>query len=81
MSDQLVRAISKDGFVKADNGKLYATGAYLYKVEATIRSTLRCTILDEAVLHDKPNAKRKGDKIKSDDELLKPFGYKRPMTK
>ena len=71
----------KDGFVKADNGKLYATGAYLYKVEATIRSTLRCTILDEAVLHDKPNAKRKGDKIKSDDELLKPFGYKRPMTK
>ena len=71
----------KDGFVKADNGKLYATGAYLYKVEATIRSTLRCTILDEAVLHDKPNAKRKGDKIKSDDELLKPFGYKRPKTK
>ncbi len=71
----------KDGFVRADNGKLYATGAYLYKVEATIRSTLRCTILDEAVLHDKPNAKRKGDKIKSDDELLKPFGYKRPKTK
>ena len=71
----------KDGFVKADNGKLYATGAYLYKVEASIRSKLRCTILDEAVLHDKPGAKRKGDKIKSSDDLLKPFGYKRPKTK
>jgi hypothetical protein len=71
----------RDGFVKADNGKMMGTGAYLYKVEATIRSTLRCTILDEAVLHDKPNAKRKGDKIKSSDDLLKPFGYKRPKTK
>ncbi len=71
----------RDGFVKADNGKMMGTGAYLYKVEATIRSTLRCTILDEAVLHDKPNAKRKGDKIKSSDDLLKSFGYKRPKTK
>ena len=72
---------NEDGFVRADNGKLYATGAYLYKVEASIRSTLRCTILSEEVLHDKPNAKRKGDKIKSSDDLLKPFGYKRPKAK
>ncbi len=77
----------KNGFVKADNGKQYATGAYVYKVEATIRSKLRCT-LPSSDFNAKqyketgdgfgPSAKRKGDVIKNSDELLKSFGYRRP---
>ena len=67
----------KDGFVKADNGKLYATGSYLYKVEASIRSELRCTLPPVA----DPTGKKMGDKVKSGDELLKSFGYKRPPNK
>ncbi|SHK34464.1 Cadherin domain-containing protein [Fibrobacter sp. UWOV1] len=77
----------KNGFVKADNGKLYATGAYVYKVEATIRSKLRCTLPSSDFNAKKyretgdgfgPSAKRKGDVIKNSDELLKSFGYRRP---
>ena len=79
----------KNGFVKADNGKQYATGAYVYKVEATIRSKLRCT-LPSADFDPKDyrktgdgfgkSAKRKGDVIKNSDELLKSFGYRRPKN-
>lgn len=77
----------KNGFVKADNGKQYATGAYVYKVEATIRSKLRCTLPSSDFNAKKyretgdgfgPSAKRKGDVIKNSDELLKSFGYRRP---
>ena len=77
----------KNGYVKADNGKQYATGAYVYKVEATIRSKLRCTLPSsdfDAKQYKKtgdgfgPSAKRKGDVIKNSDELLKSFGYRRP---
>ena len=77
--------VDKDGFVRDQDGKLYATGAYLYKVEATIRSTLRCTLPSED--YDAKtgsfglNAKKMGDRVKSSDDLLKPFGYKRPSEK
>ncbi|WP_298767833.1 cadherin repeat domain-containing protein [uncultured Fibrobacter sp.] len=64
----------KEGYVKAENGKLIGTGAYLYKVEATIKSHLRCTLPPVA----DPSGKKKGDIVKSSDDLLKPFGYKRP---
>ena len=79
----------KHGFVKADNGKQYATGAYVYKVEATIRSKLRCTLPSadfDAKLYKETgdgfgrSAKRKGDVIKNKDELLKSFGYRRPQN-
>ncbi len=86
----------KDGFVKADNGKQYATGAFVYKVQATIHSKARCTIPDNT--YDPENkkncdakerdcdgygetTKRKGDNIKNSDELLKSFGYRRPKNK
>ena len=66
-----------DGNVRSENGKLYATGAYVYKVEAKLRSDLRCTLppVDDAA------GKKKGDVIKSDDDLLKAFGYRRPANK
>lgn len=64
----------KDGFVRTENGRLYSTGAYLYKVDVKIRSELKCTlppVNDDA-------GKKKGDVVKSSDDMLKPFGYKRP---
>ncbi len=78
----------KDGFVKADNGKQYATGAFVYKVQANIRSKARCTVPDQT--YGEPGSladgfseatKRKGDVIKNSDELLKSFGYRRPQKK
>ena len=75
----------KDGYVRAENGKMMGTGAYLYKVEATIRSKLRCTLpskeYDSKTKTFGANAKMKGDVIRSSEDLLKPFGYKRPSAK
>ena len=78
----------KDGFVRADNGKQYATGAFVYKVQANIRSKARCTIPDGTYDpdHNKGDGygettKRKGDVVKNSDELLKSFGYRRPKNK
>ena len=74
-----------DGHVRAGNEKLLGTGAYVYKVEAVMRSTLRCTLpsddYDPVTEKFGSKAKKRGDVIKSDDRLLKPFGYKRPKEK
>ena len=67
----------KDGYVHAENGKLMATGAYLYKVDASLRNHLRCSVPPLGGT----TTKTKGDVTKSKDELLKPFGYKRPANK
>lgn len=68
---------NEDGYVRTADGKLYATGAYLYKVEATISSTLRCTLPPVK----SETGKKKGDRVRPyTDELLKPFGYKRPKN-
>jgi len=70
----------KDGFVRAENGQIYATGAYVYKVEAVIKSTLRCDLppLVKAGESGKRGVTRKDSPVKSSETLLKPFGYKRP---
>lgn len=68
----------KDGYVHAENKKLLATGAYVYKVEAKLRNELRCTL---PPLNEGSTTKTKGDVTKSNEELLKPFGYKRPANK
>ena len=67
----------KDGYVHAGNKKLMATGAYVYKVDAKLTNHLRCSIPP----FDGNNAKVAGDTFSSNDELLKPFGYKRPSHK
>lgn len=67
-----------DGFVRAENGHLYATGAYLYKTEVEMRTTLRCTL---PPVHDNTKASNKvGFKRKITEDMLKPFGYKRPVS-
>ncbi|MCQ2054597.1 MAG: cadherin repeat domain-containing protein [Fibrobacter sp.] len=68
----------KDGYVRTANGKDYATGAYVYKTEVTMNSTLRCTL---PPVKDVSNTQVKGAKRKATDELLKSFGYKRPEKK
>ena len=67
----------KDGYVHAGNKKLMATGAYVYKVDAKLTNHLRCSVPP----FDGTNAKVAGDNFSSNDELLKPFGYKRPSHK
>ena len=67
----------KEGNVHAENGKLMATGAYVYKVEASLQNKLRCSIPP----FNGGTGKTKGDVTRSREELLKPFGYKRPSNK
>ncbi|MCQ2105338.1 MAG: cadherin repeat domain-containing protein [Fibrobacter sp.] len=67
----------KDGNVHTENGKLLATGSYLYKVQVNLRSELQCTL---PPVKD-PTGKKKGDVIKTSEDMLKPFGYKRPPKK
>lgn len=67
----------KDGYVRAESGKLFATGAYVYKVDVGMKSVLKCTLPPVNDL----TAKKKGDIIKTSDDMLKSFGYKRPGNK
>lgn len=68
----------KEGYVRTENGRLYSTGAYVYKTEVELKSELSCTL--PPVQGNNPNQK-KGAVRKTSDDLLKPFGYKRPNSK
>lgn len=76
----------KNGEIRSEDGRVMATGAYLYKVEAKIRSDLLCDLppLRSAAEEKKglSSGPKKGEKpIKRSEELLKSFGYKRPANK
>lgn len=68
----------ENGDVRTKDGRLYGTGAYLFKTEVKMTSKLRCTLppvsLDMA-------DKKKNAIVKSSDEMLKSFGYRRPVNK
>ena len=75
----------RDGNVRTESGRLYATGAYVYKTEVELRSTLRCAVPPFAETskgsgkyepEKASNAKGATRSVKED--LLKSFGYKRP---
>ena len=68
----------KDGYVRTANGRQYATGAYLYKTEVTLKSELMC---DRPPLDRLKDTNTKGNIRKVSEDLLKPFGYKRPSYK
>ena len=68
----------KNGDVRTKKGRLLGTGAYLFKTEVKMTSKLRCTL--PPVSQDEANRK-KNAVIKSSDELLKSFGYRRPVNK
>lgn len=67
----------KNGDVRTESGRLYATGSYIYKVQANLRSELKCAL----PAANFPDGKPKGDIVKNSDDLLKPFGYKRPQAR
>ena len=68
----------KNGDVRTKEGRLYGTGAYLFKTEVKMTSKLRCTL--PPVSDDKAE-KKKNAIVKSSDEMLKSFGYRRPVNK
>ncbi len=68
----------ENGDLHTDNGRLYATGAYVYKTEFTMKSTLRC---DLPPFDDATNVNKMNQSKKVTEDLLKSFGYKRPKSK
>ena len=63
-----------NGELRDKNGRLYGTGPYIVKTKVDIRSTQRCVV--------PPVDKSKvGDVLKSSDEMLKRFGYRRPVLR
>ena len=70
----------ENGDVRTKEGRLYGTGAYLFKTEVKMSSKLRCDLPTRPDEENKANKKR-NVVIKSGDELLKSFGYRRPVNK
>lgn len=68
----------ENGNVRTKDGRLYGTGAYLFKTEVKMSSKLRCDLPTRPDEENKANKKR-NVVIKSSDELLKSFGYRRPV--
>ena len=78
----------RDGNVRSETGRLYATGAYVYKTEVELKSTLRCSVppfsVDEKtgeVKGPKKETNARGSVRTAKEDLLKSFGYKRPNMK
>ena len=69
----------ENGDVRTSEGRLYGTGAYLFKTEVKMSSKLRCDLPTSPEDENKDN-KKKNAVIKSNDELLKGFGYRRPVN-
>ena len=75
----------KDGNVRSESGKLYATGAYVFKTEVEMKSTLRCSVppfveSSKGFVPEKAS-NEKGAVRSVKEDLLKSFGYKRPNMK
>ena len=67
----------KEGYVRTESGKLYATGAYIYKTEVELISDLNCTLPPIG----EENTLKMGSVRKTSDDMTKSFGYKRPDYK
>mgnify|MGYP003292933085 CR=1 FL=1 len=75
----------KDGNVRSETGRLYATGAYVFRTEVEMKSTLRCSLppfvkTSGGMEPEKPTNKVGSARTVKED-LLKSFGYKRPNMK
>lgn len=72
-----------DGYVRSNNGRLFGTGAYIYKTEVDMKTSLRCTLppVKDPESNDILPSNRPGYKRKVSESMLKPFGYKRPKNK
>ena len=64
-----------NGELRDKNGRLYGTGPFIVKSKVEVRSKLRCTV-------PPVDGKAKfGDVIKSSDEIVTRFGYRRPVLR
>ncbi len=63
------------GELRDKHGRLYGTGPYIVKTKVDIRSQQRCVVPPVT-----ENSKI-GDVLKSSDEMLKRFGYRRPVLR
>ena len=70
-----------DGELKDADGRQYASGAYVYKTTVAMRSKLRCTVPPISAHGEIPAKSKMGFVKTTDEDLLKPFGYKRPIDK
>ena len=75
----------RDGNVRTESGRLYATGAYVYKTEVELKSTLRCSVppftettRGSGKYEPDKASNKKGATRSVKEDLLKSFGYKRP---
>ena len=66
----------ENGDVRTKDGRLYGTGAYLFKTEVKMYSKLRCDLPPIS-----KGEKKRNSVVKSSDELLRGFGYRRPVNK
>ena len=67
-----------NGEVFTKSGRQMGTGAYLYKTEVTMKTSLRCSL---PPITGEPTDNLKGDIRKVSDEMLRPFGFKRMPKK
>ena len=63
------------GELRDKHGRLYGTGPYIVKTKVDIRSEQRC------VVPPVTESSKIGDVLKSSDEMLKRFGYRRPVLR
>ena len=75
----------RNGDVRSKSGRLYATGAYVFKTEVELKSTLRCSLppmveskKGSGVYSPDKESNVKGSVRSVKEDLLKSFGYKRP---
>ena len=66
----------ENGDVRTKDGRLYGTGAYIFKTEVKMYSKLRCDLPPIS-----KGEKKRNSVVKSSDELLRGFGYRRPVNK
>ena len=69
----------KEGNVRTAEGRLMATGAYIYKTEVEMKSELQCTL--PPVKDATAKTSKKGSVRTVTEDMLKSFGYKRPEKK
>ena len=76
----------RDGNVRTASGRLLGTGAYVYRTEVEMKSTLRCSVppftqnAKGGWEPEKPSNKV-GSARSVKEDMLKNFGYKRPEKK
>ena len=64
-----------NGELRDANGRLYGTGPYIVKTKVEVRSKQRC------VVPPVDSKSKIGDILKSSDEMMKRFGYRRPVLR